>query len=190
MKQLLFGNPYYSFLFDVVKIHKGKNNICDRQIFNNIFKSLSKDLYNFLYYKYGPENNPEDLVQDAFHKLWINCEKVSPDKAKSYLFTVANNSMLNELSKKKTAFSYRSENKTKESTIESPEYLMEEDEFNKRLQKALSELSEEQRVTLLLNRVEGKRHKEIAEMLGISRKTVEKRIYTALTILENKIGKI
>ena len=67
---------------------------------------------------------------------------------------------------------------------------MEGMEFQQKLEQALSELSEDQRVTLMLNRVEGKRHQEIADLLGISRKAVEKRIYTALAILEKKIGKI
>ncbi len=56
-----------------------------------------------------------------------------------------------------------------------------------RLQKAIEDLSEEQRVTFLLNRIEGKKHQEIADMLGISRKAVEKRIYTAVKILKQKL---
>jgi RNA polymerase sigma-70 factor (ECF subfamily) len=56
-----------------------------------------------------------------------------------------------------------------------------------KLKNALEELTEEQRITLLLNRIEGKKHKEIADMLGISRKAVEKRIYTAMKILKDKI---
>jgi RNA polymerase sigma-70 factor (ECF subfamily) len=59
-----------------------------------------------------------------------------------------------------------------------------------RLQKAIEELTEEQRVAFLLNRVEGKKHREIADMLGISQKAVEKRIYKALESLQQKIGKI
>ncbi len=51
----------------------------------------------------------------------------------------------------------------------------------------MEELTEEQRVTFLLNRIEGKKHKEIAEMLGISQKAVEKRIYTAFKIIKEKV---
>jgi RNA polymerase sigma-70 factor (ECF subfamily) len=42
----------------------------------------------------------------------------------------------------------------------------------------------------MLNKVEGKRHKEIAEMLGISRKAVETSLYKAISILKGKIENI
>ncbi|MGK7390515.1 MAG: RNA polymerase sigma factor [Candidatus Cyclobacteriaceae bacterium M2_1C_046] len=163
-----------------------EENVCEEKVFNYLFEKLSKDLYRFLYYKYGEANSPHDLVQEAFLKLWNNCSKVAPEKARSFLFTVASNQVLNEISKKKTALNYSKE-KVKHYTHESPEYVLEENEYMSRLQSALEDLSEEQRVTFLLNRVEGKKHQEIADMLGISRKAVEKRIYTALRILKEKV---
>jgi RNA polymerase sigma factor (sigma-70 family) len=164
-------------------------NICEEKLFNTLFQLHSTDLYRFLYYKYGPQNNPKDLVQEAFIKLWDNCHKVLPSKARSFLFTVANNRMLNDLAKKKTVLKY-SQERPKGHTVESPEYIMEENEYMSRLQAAIESLTEDQRVTFLLNRIEGKKHQEIADMLGISRKAVEKRIYTALTIIQEKVGKI
>lgn len=165
------------------------DSVCQEKLFNKLFKTLSKDLHDFLYYKYGKENNPKDLVQEAFIKLWKNCHKVAPEKARSFLFTVANNQMLNELSKKKTVLNYQKE-KPKEHTIESPQYILEENEYMIKLQDAIENLSEAQRAAFLLNRIEGKKHKEIAEMLGISRKAVEKRIYTALEQIQKQVGKI
>ncbi len=164
-------------------------NICEEKLFNELFRAHSKNLHDFLYYKYGKENNPQDLVQEAFLKLWNNCHNVIPEKVRSFLFTVANNQMLNELSKKKTVLTY-SQQKPKQHTIESPEYILEEKEYMDKLQNAIENLSEAQRTAFLLNRIEGKKHKEIAEMLGISRKAVEKRIYTALNILREQIGDI
>jgi RNA polymerase sigma factor (sigma-70 family) len=165
------------------------DNVCNEEQFNNLFKIHSKDLYKFLYYKYGEENNPKDLVQEAFIKLWNNCSKVPAEKARSFLFTVANNQMLNELAKKKTVIRY-SQEKPKSYTNETPEFKLEESEYLNKLQNAIENLSDQQRVAFLLNRIEGKKHQEIAEILGISRKAVEKRIYTALDILREKIGDI
>ena len=166
-----------------------KQNVCEDVLFQELFKTHSRDLYKFLYYKYGEENNPQDLVQEAFIKLWNNCDKVPPEKARSFLFTVANNQMLNELAKKKTVIKYRQE-KPKAYTNETPEFMFEESEYMNKLQTAIESLSEPQRVAFLLNRIEGKKHEEIAEMLGISRKAVEKRIYAALATLREKIGEI
>lgn len=163
--------------------------VCEEKLFSELFKVHSKDLHRFLYYKYGAENNPGDLVQEAFIKLWDNCHKVLPEKARAFLFTVANNQMLNELAKKKTVLKYN-QDKPKRHTVESPEFIMEENEYMVKLQAAIEGLSEGQRVAFLLNRIEGKKHKEIAEMLGISQKAVEKRIYSALEDISEKVGKL
>lgn len=168
---------------------KSSENICEERIFNELFETHSKDLHDFLYYKYGSNNNPNDLVQDAFIKLWDNCHKVVFEKARGFLFTVANNQMLSDLAKKKTALKYAEIKPTGHSN-ETPAFIIEEKEYGQRLEAAIADLTEEQRVTFLLNRVEGKKHQEIAEMLGISRKAVEKRIYTALAKLRKKVENI
>jgi len=54
----------------------------------------------------------------------------------------------------------------------------------------LSYLTDAQREAFMMNRIEGKRFKEIAEILGISTKAVEKRIYGALTKLRQHIKEL
>jgi len=55
------------------------------------------------------------------------------------------------------------------------------------LQKAIEELPHDLRTTLLLFAVEGRSQQECAELLGISAKAVETRVYRARKILEKKI---
>jgi RNA polymerase sigma-70 factor (ECF subfamily) len=162
------------------------DNVCAESVYSAIFSKYSKDLHDFLYYKFGEQFNPKDKVQEAFIKLWENCSKVTPDKAKSFLFTVANNMMLNEHAHQKVVLKYQS-TKPKHYTNENPEFIMQGNEYMDQLQKAIESLSEPQRVAFLLNRIEGKKHKEIAEMLNISTKAVEKRIYGALKILKEQV---
>jgi len=164
-------------------------NICNETLFVSIFEKYSKDLHDFLYYKFGEAYNPKDQVQDAFIKLWENCGKVTPSKAKSFLFTVANNLTLNLTAHKKVVLKYQQE-KPKHYTNETPQFILEGDEYMQKLQKALANLSEAQRIAFMLNRVEGKKHKDIAELLGISQKAVEKRIYGALKKLREDIKEI
>lgn len=161
-------------------------NICQEQVFERIYNKYSKDLHDFLYYKYGEQYNPNDKTQDAFIKLWDNCKSVTLSKAKSFLFTIANNMVLNDIKHQKVVLKYQKEI-PKSYTNETPEFILEKEQFLQRYQKVLESLSEEQRVAFLLNKVEGKKHSDIAELLGITQKVVEYRIYSAFNILKKEL---
>lgn len=166
-----------------------KDNICEERLFTSLFTKYSKDLNNFLFYKFGNSLSPKDKVQEAFVKLWENCGKIAPDKAKSFLFTTANNLMLNAYAHQKVVRRHE-QIKPKFSTNETPEFLLQEKEYQKKLNDAIANLTEAQRVAFLMNRVEGKRFKEIAKILEISTKAVEKRIYGALKKLREDIDEL
>ena len=164
-------------------------NSCEEHVYSALFKKHSKNLHDFLYYKFGAQLSPKDKVQDAFIKLWDNCKKVPPEKAKSFLFTTANNLMLNAVAHQKVVLKHQNKPQ-RHSTNESPEFIIEEKQYNDKLQKALDNLTEAQRIAFLMNRAEGKRFKEIAELLDISVKAVEKRIYGALKKLREDIDEL
>lgn len=165
------------------ELHK---EVCEEHIYSSLYEKLAQGLHDFLYYKYGQGLNPNDKVQEAFIKLWENCRKVSSAKAKSYLYTVANNLMLNEIKHQKVVLKYQNQ-KPRSYTKESPEFLMEQDEYYKKYQEVLSRLNEEQRTAFMLNKVEGKKHEEIAQILGVTRKVVEYRIYSAFKVLRDEL---
>ncbi len=162
------------------------DNICKEEVFAHIYNKYVKDLSDFLYYKYGENFNPSDKAQDAFIKLWDNCSKVTINKAKSFLFTVANNMVLNDIKHQKVVLNYQ-KIKRNQSTNESPEFLLEEEQFLEQYKKALSNLTEDQRVAFLLNKADGKKHSEIAEILGVTKKVVEYRIYSAFKKLKQDL---
>lgn len=165
------------------------DSVCDEKIYEGLYNKHAKDLHDFCYYKFGENINPEDKVHEAFIKLWEKCKSIPLSKAKSFLFTVVNNTALNDIKHQKVVLKHRAV-KPKHYTNESPEFVMEEQQFMQRFERALNKLPEGQRIAFMLNRVEGKKHQEIADMLGISRKAVEKRIYTALDKLREEIKEL
>jgi RNA polymerase sigma-70 factor (ECF subfamily) len=165
-----------------------QQNVCEEATYKRVFNETSKTIFNYIYYKFGNEEKANDAVQEAFVKLWENCAKVGPDKAKSYLYTVANNLYLNVLKAEKVRLKYA--DKTLKNTNESPEFIMEENQFKEKLDNALNSLPENQRTTFLLNRIDGKKYAEIAEMEGVSIKAIEKRMHLALKSLREKIDGI
>ena len=168
---------------------KTAENICDEQIFKLIYNKYSKDLHNYLYYKYGERLSPNDKAQDAFIKLWDNCAKVNYEKSKSFLFTVANNLFLN-IKKHEKVVAQHQKNVIKSNNQETPEFVMLEKEFLEKIEKAISDLPEKQKEVFLLSRIEKMKYREIAEMLGISVKAVEKRMHLALLEMKEKIGNV
>lgn len=160
---------------------------CNEIIFSSFFKSQVKSLRNFIFYKYGNKDLAEDLAQEAFIKLWQNCSDVPIEKAKSFIYTIANNSALNVIAHGKVVLKYEKDFSGLDKTNENPEFILEEKQFRNTLLNAIEKLNEKQRVAFLMHRVDGKKYSEIAEELNISIKAVEKRIHLALLQLRKEI---
>jgi RNA polymerase sigma-70 factor (family 1) len=163
---------------------KDPNSVCNETVFNSVYNDISQSVWRFAYYKCGDEAQADDLVQDAFIKLWSNCAKVTIAKAKSFLFTVTNNAFLNQVAHKKVVLRHAQLMPTKVDH-ESPEFVLEEKQYLKKLQDAIADLSEAQRTAFLMNRIDGMKYTEIAEHLNISVKAVEKRMSQALKKLRS-----
>ena len=163
-------------------------NVCDDQVYSQLFRTHSRTVYNYIYYKFGNEEKAQDAVQEAFVKLWENCAKVTPQKARAFVYTVANNLYLNVIKAEKVRLKHREPGG--QVTRENPEFLMEKEQFREKLDAALDGLPDNQRTAFLLNRIDGKTYAEIAEMEGVSVKAIEKRMHLALKSLRDTIGDI
>ncbi|MEQ8471136.1 MAG: sigma-70 family RNA polymerase sigma factor [Marinoscillum sp.] len=167
------------------------SSVCEEQVFQEVHKSHGQSLRNFLFYKFGDLEKARDFAQDAFIKLWHNCSKVPFEKAKSYLFTVANRLFLDEVDHQKVVLKFQHRQNLTESQMESnPEYVYREEEFKNRLEEIISELPEKQRTVFLLSRIDKMKNKEIAESLDLSIKTVEKHMTNSLKFLKDNLDEI
>ncbi len=189
--------PYFLFFFktsvicypNLFCVHQKKdNNVCKDVVYNTVYNANAKTIFNFIYYKCGDSAKAKDIVQDTFIKLWENCSKVPVENAKAFLYNVARNTFLNVVKADNVRLKHKPN--TSNSTNETPEFVLEEKEYSLKLEKAIANLTEANRTAFLLNRIDGKKYREIAEMLGISVKAVEKRIHKALQSLRKEIDGI
>lgn len=180
-----------NYIFDKYpnNIFMSNKSVCDEKVFNHIFVTHAHDLRNYLYYKFGDLETAEDLVQESFVKLWHNCAKVALIKAKSFLYKIANNAFLDIKRHEKVVLQFKM-SKINAANIESPEYILEKKEFLTKIQSTIASLPVKQREVFLLNRIDRKKYSEIAEMLHISVKAVEKRMHKALIIIRKEIGDV
>ncbi|CAM1344607.1 RNA polymerase sigma factor [Tenacibaculum amylolyticum] len=156
--------------------------------FYTLFNTYYEAARNYIYYKCGNIEQAEDIVQDSFVKIWERRDTLHFEKARPYLFTICNNALRNAFDHQKVVLKYRSTTTVNYKDNESPEFLFELEDFRKKFENAISSLSEKEREVFLLSRIDKKSYKEIAEIIGISVKSVERRMSSAFVNLRSTLG--
>lgn len=154
--------------------------------FENIFTQWYEPVRNFVYYKSGDIQVAEDIVQDVFLKIWEKKESIRMETAKSLLYTIANNLFINKMEHRKVTLKFMPPDPA-DAKVAGPDFEIEMNEFDHRLQSALAALDEKQRTVFLMNRIDGFTYAQIAEVLELSVKAIEKRMEKALAFLREKI---
>jgi RNA polymerase sigma-70 factor (ECF subfamily) len=174
-------------LTDVVKRVKAG----DAVAFERIFNLYQQNIYNFLLYKLKDSAAAEDHLQEVFFKLWKNRANLQEEQSiKNYLYTIADNLVLNNARHLKVVTRYQEQFKAGLFyPAENPQQVLEEKEFKQRLMDAIEDLPEKSRIVFLLSRMEDLSYQEIAERLSISIKTVEGHMTKALKLLRERVYK-
>jgi RNA polymerase sigma-70 factor (ECF subfamily) len=158
----------------------------NRAGFEQLFDAYYDELQHFIYFKSGDAEVAEDLVQDAFLKVWEIRSTVRVETARALLYTIAANLYANRYKRQKLHLKLQ-QTMVEDRTYESPEFEMEVKEFDRKLQNVLSELSEKSRTVFLMNRIDQMTYNEIAKNLNLSVKAVEKRMKKALEFIRHNI---
>lgn len=157
--------------------------------FEELFNYYYPRLFNFSKSFLKIEDGIDDILQEVFVKIWRNRKNIkSPDTFNSYIFTVTRNLLLNELRSRLNKQNIKEEI-SKLSVA--PEYSMLEQieyrDLKEKVDNIVNELPERQKEIFVLSRTEGLSHKEIAEKLEISTKTVEYHIALSVKLLKGRI---
>ncbi|SFC32691.1 RNA polymerase sigma-70 factor, ECF subfamily [Parapedobacter composti] len=164
-----------------------ERSVCKEAVFARFFREQVKTLRHFLYYRFGDMERASDVAQEAFAALWQHCDKVPYERAKPYLYSVAYRKMLKVKAHEKVMLTYSKNGNHETESFESPQFLLEEKQFKERLLRAIANLSDAQRQAFLMHRVDKLKYAEIAAVLGISVKAVEKRIHLAMLALKKTL---
>ena len=178
-----------------------------------IIKGLKKgdeNTYVYLFDKYyislcaysqkyvGRKDVAEEIVSEILLNLWENHKALKINVSiKSYLFkSVVNNSLyyLRKLEKENKIKEYFSDTDVSNIGFSfSPEEISEKssikNNISEKIEEAVSRLPEQQQKAFKLKRFEGKKNKEIAEIMGLSIKTVEMHLAKSMLKLREDLKK-
>lgn len=126
-------------------------------------------------------DSASDAVQEAFAALWEHRTKVPPDKAKSYLFTVAYREAISVLRRRK-------KRTTQELSPWTAAETAEWDNTSEILWRELEEMNPTARSAVLLVDWEGYSYDEVAEVLKISLSNVKVTLHRARHHLREQLN--
>jgi len=173
---------------DINLVRQLKSN--DINAFNALFQKYSQNLYRFSFSMLKNREDSEEIVQEAFLRIWNNRSKIDTDKSfKAYLFKISYNLIMNQLKQrlKDEAFLIHLEQYFGTKQMAPPDvvdYMI----IQNRINSIVEELPEKRKQIFRLSREDGLSHKEIAKKLDISVKTVENQIGLVLKQLKSKLG--
>ena len=150
--------------------------------YNDCVDNFADGVYRFIVKNIRHTEDAQDIVQSAFEKLWVNRVQVLPEKAKSYLFTVAYHQMIDHI---------RTSNKmplSEETSIPHQPIVQERRELKQVLMRAVNELNPTQKSLVLLKDYEGYSYQEIGEIMNLSDSQVKVYLHRARLILKNKLS--
>ncbi len=141
-------------------------------------------LFRYILKNVREREHASDLVQDSFEKLWLRCRDIQFSKGKSYLFSIAHNTMIDSIRKDKR--------QVVTDVAEMP-VIADRNQYTdlkEVLDEGLKRLSEIQRSVILLRDYEGYSYEEIGDITGLNESQVKVYIYRARVFLKNYIGQI
>ena len=164
----------------------------DKASLEVLIRQYLKPIYNFVYKYVGNSQEAEDITQEVFVKVWRNLKKFDQQKSfKTWIFSIAKNTAIDSLKKKKVIPFSEFENEYGENTILEtladpaplPQELLEQQGMAQILSSAMDKLVPKYRMVLFLRYNDHFNFREIAESLGEPLHTITSRHRRALVKL-------
>lgn len=158
--------------------------------FEEVFLAYFDKVKHLLIGLLRSENDAEELAQDIFVRLWMNHISIDPNKAfNTYLYTTTRNAALNYLKHKLVEENYKNSfSSLDEEEADSSDEILFAKEISLLVEMAVSRMPVQRKKIYQMSREKGISNNEIAEELGISKKTVENQLSLALQEIKRVIS--
>lgn len=158
----------------------------DEAAFRQFFFKWKGKLFSFLFQLTSERALAEDIVQEIFMKVWQKRAALTEvENADAYIYRVAHNRAIDELRRlARRPVPIEIATAQKGLSIPSDQEIRIK-EIQQIFQKALENLSPQQRRVFILHREEGLKHEEIAQQLNLSVSTVQNHMFRAMESIRN-----
>tara|TARA_B100001115_G_scaffold181709_1_gene176484 strand:- start:2710 stop:3273 length:564 start_codon:yes stop_codon:yes gene_type:complete len=157
----------------------------DEAAFELLFKLYYSPLCRYVQNMVSDHMQAQELVSDLFLKVWTKRADIHiHSTVRGYFYLAARNMAINQLKQKKQeSLSLQEANLQLEAIQENPLEILISEEVIQEWESRINQLPAQRQKIFRMNKLEGKRHEEIAEELSLSVKTVRNHVQLALRSL-------
>jgi len=163
--------------------------------FDYLFRKYHRRLLLYTLKFVESESDALDIVQNVFVAIWENGKyRQMEELVQAYLFSSVKNGCLNYLKHQKVVQKFENEISIQLLEMETVHYqsgeksLIERENL-KQIKDAIDSLPDIYKEIIVLSRFEGLKNSEIADQLNLPIRTVETRVFRALSALKEKISR-
>lgn len=160
--------------------------------FSILYNMYWKRVYNFSRLYISNRYTAEEIVQDVFVKIWESRSIIREnDNFKGLLFIITRNMVFNAYRKSINSELYKINMLAAlDQSCNSVEQEVETNSLSAYIESLIEKMPPRRKEIFNLSRKEQKSHKEIAEQLNISEKTIENQISEALKYLKKNMTEV
>jgi len=162
----------------------------DKNSFRDLFSKYHQSLFNFVLYRLKDEVIADDIVQETFLRVWKHRNSIKPNQSFfSYIAKISNNLCMDYFRHENVKLRHQEHiPQLTQSGADNPAIQYESKILEDKIQSIVNNsLPEKCREIFILSRVNGLANQDIAELLEVSRRTVENQLYRALKVLRSKL---
>jgi len=169
----------------LAKIVEIKHTNIEKKQFEELFRCHYSELCSYANVFMQDLEDAEEIVQDIFVNFWNNRKEIQVVSSyRAYLFSSVKNSCLNKKKHILIREKYKEQNELElNQNSENPETKFYKTELEQKIREAIDKLPLKRREIFILSRYDGLKYQEIADKMGISIKTVENQMGSALKFL-------
>lgn len=165
----------------------------DRSAFNELVVKYRNRVMGLVVRMLGDRTEAEDVAQDVFVKAYRGLNGFHGEALFStWLYRIAANSCMNHRKRPKRERYLPADDPvlSPPDFASNPHVVVEERQLKLLIEQAIQDLSEEQRVVLILRDIEGLSYEAIADTLGLELGTVRSRLHRARMALQERVKRL
>ncbi len=161
----------------------------EKEAFRELFNRYAPRIFKFAFSYLKNKDDAKELIQNVFLKIWEKRDLIDPKQnIKAFIFTITVNMIYDFIRRRNIEHAFHTYTRLNQTENENqPWDSIVYNEMHQTLSNLVTHLPKQQQEIFNLSKMEGLTNNEIAQKMGLSKRTVENHLYHAVSYLKHNL---